>query len=69
MVIEGEASGRYSYHEIGALRDGISALKKKKISQDLPSAFHHIRTQGKVCDPAESPHPTMLAPQPHTSSL
>ena len=60
MVLGGGAFGRCLGHEGRGLMNGISAHVRDPT--ELPWAFYHVRTQGEVCDPEESPRPTTLAP-------
>lgn len=60
MVLGGGAFGGCLGHKRGALRDGVSVLRRDLT--ELPCSFCHVRTQKGVCDPGGGPQLTMLAP-------
>ena len=56
MVLEGGVFGRCLSHKNRTLMNGIGTLYKRDPNQ-LPSPFHHVRTQREVCNLEEGPHP------------
>lgn len=69
MVLGGGASGRCLNHESGAPHKW-GFMSSKRDTRELPSPFHHVRTQrkGTIYEP-ESPHqtPNLLAAWSWTS--